>query len=243
MASENCKQFDTQIDVLTQQIQGLRTQKQEQKCGDSSVTSEGSGSKMILQELMTQAMNIYTKLDIQNCSEDNNYKDLESKINTIGNRVKTPQDVENYVQPIFEKIFEDKSTVDFLNKCNILKKIVSFLLMISYKSKTDITIKKESKGSIKYIIKKGQFQKLIDMMNPIFYFGRSIDYSINSLYNVLLKLRKAKEANKPFFIIGSGGRTRRYRKGKRTTTKRSRLAKVTNRYKRYKNKSKNQKRR
>jgi hypothetical protein len=239
MASESCKQFDTQIDELTQKIQGLRTQKQQEKCVNSSVTSEGSGSKMTLQELMNQAMNSYTKLDIQTCSEDNNYRDLQSKIDEIGREVKTTDDVEKYVQPIFEKIFEDKSTVDFLNKCNILKKIVSFLLMISFKYKTDITIKREPNGSIKYIIQKGQFQKLIDIMNPIFYNGKSIDYSINSLYQVLLKLRKAKEPG----MFGRGGRTRRYRKGKRTTTKRSRLAKVTNRYKRYKNKSKNQKRR
>ena len=46
-----------------------------------------------------------------------------------------------------------------------------------------------------------------------------------------------------YYYSNVGGRTRRYRKGKRVITKRVRLAKVTKRYKRYKNKSKNQKRR
>ena len=240
MNSEKCNYFDKQIDVLTQQIQDLQTQKQKANCDNSSVTSEGSGSEMSLKELMNEAMDSYTKLNIETCSEDNNYTDLQSKIDEIGRKVKTTENVEKYVQPIFEKVFKDKPTVDFLNNCIMLKKIVSFLLMISYKSNTDITIKKDSNGNIIYIIPKGQFKKLIDIMNPIFYNGKSIDYSINSLYNVLLKLRKAKE---PSFKFGRGGRTRRYRKGKRTTTKRSRLVKVTNRYKRYKNKSKNQKRR
>ena len=175
MASENCKYFDTQIDVLTQQIQGIRTQKLQENCGATSVTSEGSGSKFTdysYDEMKTQ---IISMLPLSKTNDPalviGLVKQMIEKMrNDLKENSNKSQNFYNIITELLQKILPlDNNTNG--NNLNVLtnstnyqieanKSIVANLLAFSlFPLQRDITIKingtMQSPTSYKYIIGKG----------------------------------------------------------------------------------------